>query len=404
MKENKLELFLEKAKAKFPNFDYSKVAEFTNKEKDKVCIICPEHGEFVTSPRTFLASKYGCKKCANILKGINSRKVKNVTTAKNNLPEDLIPLENPITVDKSKLVGTVYCFINNVNNKLYIGETVKSSYNERITEHYSKSKTINNYFYKAIRKYGWNNFSVIILFQTEVMDNTDENKKILNDIVNEKEVYYINKYNTIDHTKGYNLTDGGDGVVNYKFSEESRSKMSEKRSGENHWNYGNFNNKTSSLILQFDLDFNFIREWPSMKEIERELKYKSNNISNCCNNKLDSYKGFIWVKKEDYFDGYLEKYKSRAKCASNDKEVLQYDFMGNYINSYISCSEAGRALGRKTVNTAARGRDPQAYGYIWIYKQDYTEDLLKEKLERVKQCKSYSKIIDNLNKLNEQNL
>ena len=110
------------------------------------------------------------------------------------------------------------------------------------------------------------------------MDNTDENKKILNDIVNEKEVYYINKYNKTDHKKGYNLTDGGDGVVNYKFSEESRRKIYEKKSGENHWNYGNFNNKTSSLILQFDLDFNFIREWPSMKEIERELKYKSNNI------------------------------------------------------------------------------------------------------------------------------
>ena len=42
--------------------------------------------------------------------------------------------------------------------------------------------------------------------------------------------------------------------------------------------------------------------------------------------------------------------------------------MGNYISSYISCSEAGRALGRKTVATAAHGRDPQAYGYIWIYK------------------------------------
>ena len=118
MKENKLGLFLEKAKAKFPNFDYSKVSEFTNKEKDKVCIICPEHGEFVTSPRTFLASKYGCKKCANLLKGINSRKVKNVTTTKNNLPEDLTSLKNPITVDKSKLVGTVYCFINNVNNNV----------------------------------------------------------------------------------------------------------------------------------------------------------------------------------------------------------------------------------------------------------------------------------------------
>ena len=65
--------------------------------------------------------------------------------------------------------------------------------------------------------------------------------------------------------------------------------MSILHSGENHWNYGNLNNKTSDIILQFDLDFNFIKEWPSMREIERELGYSTSNISRCCSNKIDTY-------------------------------------------------------------------------------------------------------------------
>ena len=69
MKENKLELFLKKAKAKFPNFDYSKVSEFTNKEKDKVCIICPEHGEFWQSPEKHLIGQ-GCAKCSYIERNV----------------------------------------------------------------------------------------------------------------------------------------------------------------------------------------------------------------------------------------------------------------------------------------------------------------------------------------------
>lgn len=402
--EEKLKKFLEKAKVKFPNYDYSKVEIFSNSEKDKVCIICPEHGEFYTSPKAFLKSVYGCKKCANILRGINSRKVKITKTTKNDLPLDLNPIENPKIVSKDELIGTVYCFINNVNNKLYIGETVKSSYNDRINEHHKNSVTVDNYFYKAIRKYGWENFSVIVLFQTSPYENNDENKKLLNNIVNEKEIYYINKYDTTNPSKGYNLTKGGDGVVGYKFSEESKAKMSIDRSGDKHWNYGNYNNKTSKAILQFDLDFNFIKEWPSMAEIERCLKYNSNNISRCCTNKLDTYKGFIWVKKENYYEGYLQEYKSRAKCKSNDKEVLQYDFLGNYINSFISCNEAGRSLNKTSVSTAASGRDAQLYGYIWIYKKDFTEDLLKEKLERVKTCRFYNKIIKELKDKDKSNV
>ena len=172
--------------------------------------------------------------------------------------------------------------------------------------------------------------------------------------------------------------------------------FSEQRSGENHWKYNKLN-VGGSEVLQFDLDYNFIKEYPSFAEAARELHCAPNNISRCCANKLDTYKGFIWVKKSEYYEGYLQKYKSRAKCKSSDKAVLQYDFLGNFVKEYISAKEAGKALGGKTVCTAARGRDPQLYGYIWIYKDEYSEELLKSKLEEIKNCRFYNKIIKNLN-------
>ena len=56
------EEFIEKAKLIHGNkFDYSKV-EYVN-TSEKVCIICPKHGEFWQRPNDHL-SGYGCKKCA----------------------------------------------------------------------------------------------------------------------------------------------------------------------------------------------------------------------------------------------------------------------------------------------------------------------------------------------------
>jgi hypothetical protein len=242
------------------------VEPFSNQEKNYVTIVCKDHGEFRTTPRTFLDGKYGCPTCARFLKGRNSKSdLNNIVT--NSLPDMLI-IESPIIVLKEKIIGTVYCFINTINNKLYIGETVKSNYEERFSEHRNKAEKGNNYFYKAIRKYGWDKFDKVILFQTDVLDNTPENKKLLNDIVNEKEIYYINKYKTSDHKFGYNLTNGGDGIVGYKHSEKTLKTLSETHSGEKHWKYGK-NNYGGCAILQFDLDFNLIKEWDSMKEIER---------------------------------------------------------------------------------------------------------------------------------------
>ena len=75
---------------------------------------------------------------------------------------------------------------------------------------------------------------------------------------------------------------------------------------------------------------------------------------------------------------------------------MQYDFLGNFIAEYISCAEAGRVIGKKNISSAASGKDPQAHSYIWIYKDDFSKELLKDKLEKVKSCRFYKKIVSNL--------
>lgn len=59
-------------------------------------------------------------------------------------------------------------------------------------------------------------------------------------------------------------------------------------------NYGNRNKKISKEVNQYSLDGNFIRSFPSTKEIERQLGFANNNIGACCNGKRKTAYGFIW--------------------------------------------------------------------------------------------------------------
>lgn len=53
---------------------------------------------------------------------------------------------------------------------------------------------------------------------------------------------------------------------------------------------GNFDKK----VNQYDMQGNFIREWKSMMEVQRELKIFQSNISNCCRKKQNSTGGYKW--------------------------------------------------------------------------------------------------------------
>lgn len=56
----------------------------------------------------------------------------------------------------------------------------------------------------------------------------------------------------------------------------------------------------SKIVLQIDKNTNkVVAEFPSLSEINRQLGYSQGNISECCNGKRNTHKGFIWRYKEE---------------------------------------------------------------------------------------------------------
>lgn len=95
-----------------------------------------------------------------------------------------------------RLIMVIYKITNTVNNKVYIGQTQRTL-ETRVREHLQASETGEGfYLHSAIRKYGWDKFTVEVIAET---DNIE--------ILNELEKFYISKYNS-NHI-GYNLAPGG---------------------------------------------------------------------------------------------------------------------------------------------------------------------------------------------------
>lgn len=100
-------------------------------------------------------------------------------------------------------VPGIYCFLNTINNKRYIGKAfnIRKRYLEHISSLKSK-KHINKYFQNAWYRYGEKHFQFLILEECQ--------KEILSD----RERYYIKLLETNNRRSGYNLSEGGDGGDN----------------------------------------------------------------------------------------------------------------------------------------------------------------------------------------------
>ena len=111
---------------------------------------------------------------------------------------------------------SVYCHTNKINGKRYIGIT-KQDPTTRWHNGYGYRGQV---FFRAIEKYGWEEFTHEILF-TGLSENEAK----------EKEKYLIAKWKTNNAEYGYNVTSGGDGLVGYKHKALSKLKMSKAHRG-----------------------------------------------------------------------------------------------------------------------------------------------------------------------------
>lgn len=107
---------------------------------------------------------------------------------------------------------------------MYIGQTSKTI-EERFQSHIHKAEIGKNYaLYRAIRKYGPENFTI-----EEVMFVEAPTKEELKQKLDYLERRFIARYDTLRH--GYNMTIGGDGSIGLSWSKESRKKLGKSLKG-----------------------------------------------------------------------------------------------------------------------------------------------------------------------------
>ena len=60
------------------------------------------------------------------------------------------------------------------------------------------------------------------------------------------------------------------------------------------------NKKICKPLLQLDLSYELIRKWDSLTEVAETLKFNGACISETCNGKQKTYKGYKWGYVQDY--------------------------------------------------------------------------------------------------------
>ena len=261
---------------------------------------------------------------------------------------------------------TVYKHIS-PSGKVYVGITKrKPEYRWNHGKNYRKDQLL---FYRAIQKYGWDNFTHVILY-TGLSERDAKNI----------EISLIKQYKALGIS--YNMTDGGDGGKGLHgkrkpLSEETKKKMSQSRKGifigsnnpmygrhETSSAYGKYgeNHPASKKVYQYTLDGNFIKEWGSITDAVKFLgkgQYSASNITAVCKGKLKTAFGYQW--------SYT---KSDSIPAARVHNVYKYDSnTGELIGEYKNTKEAALSIvgnpSASGIINCCNGKAETAYGYIW---------------------------------------
>ena len=131
-------------------------------------------------------------------------------------------------------MALVYKITNKINNKSYIGHTVRTL-EQRWKAHISSMRQGSNFrFHSSIRKYGIDNWNFEILFEHDDVS-----------ICKKKEEEFIEFYDLMNNKKGYNAKPGGCGgwIVPEEKYESWKQKHSENNSGLKNGNSTKYTNE-----------------------------------------------------------------------------------------------------------------------------------------------------------------
>lgn len=225
------------------------------------------------------------------------------------------------------------------NGKIYVGITKLSlSFRWNEGRGYKRCKL----FYRAIQKYGWENFKHEV-----ILEGISKSEAVY------AEKYLIRWYKL--HNISYNITDGGESTTGFHMPEEARRKIA-KFVSESH----------KRPVLQYTINGEFIREFSSAMEASEILGYGRTSVSNCASGlkRENTLHGFIFVYK-DNIDSLPQRLKL-CKDHWRQYKIVQYQDEA-ILNIFDSVREAERATGvqRTSIKASIEGRFKQAGGFVW---------------------------------------
>lgn len=287
--------------------------------------------------------------------------------------------------------GFIYCYTS-PSGKKYIGQTVQK------IESRAKKTGVGykncSVFYRAIQKYGFENFTVEILEEAPI------------DLLDEKEIEWIEFLQTRT-PNGYNISKGGMGhskkVYQYdaktgqllasfpSLTEAARvnkintiqyiSDCLNKRAKTAHGFIWDFEEKDrvdpqsyypndKKPTFAYNLDGTFFKRFDSITEAAKEVQANRDDIKKVIRGELKYSKGYIWTNE------YFESVAPVITGKNGSKPVVQRDLQTNeIIKIFSSQSEAARALGLSrptSISKCCIGKQKSAAGYRWEFYEGST--------------------------------
>ena len=238
---------------------------------------------------------------------------------------------------------SVYKITNNINGKVYIGQTYHVK--QRFYQHTHSSQ--NKHLHSAFEKYGIDNFTFEVLFTGLTKEESDI-----------EEIRLIAEYDSANSSKGYNHRLGGSRGKN---SPETKAKMSEAFKGR----------KMSAEARE-----KMSKARKGVKHSPEHTKHLNEGLKRYYETHDHPSKGKKWSEeRKAHYKECIKRGKESHRW-NNGKPVAQIDpKTGNVVVVYACAMDAYRKTGisNSRIGDVCNGKNPvrhTAGGFIWKYVND----------------------------------
>lgn len=240
------------------------------------------------------------------------------------------------------MYGYIYKTTNLLNGKIYIGQHKASTFD---ASYFGSGKIFN----KVLKKHGKKNFICEILEWCETRE-----------IINDREIYYIDKYKAKDPEIGYNLADGG----NYWSCDYHQGMLGKKQSEYQKKIAKEVNSHPLSLNIRKKMSESAKKRTLNRKTINNKCFIHKDDLQTCVDiNQVDNYIKQGWIKgripKNNEQKELIKNKYSESIYINKDKKtiLINKQDLEKYLNEGYSLGKAAYSETRnKNVSNGKKGK------------------------------------------------